>query len=144
MVSVKPVPRREDLIDIVEKAGSANSAFFGFPERADGLYLQQDSEEFASFVHFVATKLAPAKLSLDIGVASGGQTKFLRDYYRADKTIVVDIGQHPQFMHWERIKRQINSELILEIIQDFTRSGGRREARAVRRPSGFRLCRRRP
>ena len=62
--------------------------------------------------------MPPAKLSLDIGVASGGQTKFLRDYYPAEKTIVVDIGQHPQFVHWPRIKRQINSELILEIIED--------------------------
>ncbi len=118
MVAVKPVPSRDELIAIVEKSGSGSSEVFGFPEIPDGLYLQQDSEEFASFVHFVATKLPPAKLSLDIGVASGGQTKFLRDYYPAEKTIVVDIGQHPQFVHWERIKRQINSELILEIIQD--------------------------
>ncbi len=118
MVTVKPVPRREDLIDIIEKSGSGDSAFFGYPEIADGLYLQQDPEEFASFVHYVATKLPPAKLSLDIGVASGGQTKFLRDYFPAEKTIVVDIGQHPNFVHWDRIKRQLNSELVLEIIQD--------------------------
>ena len=69
-------------------------------------------------MRFVATKLPPAKLSLDIGIASGGQTKFLRDYFPSEKTIIVDIGQHPHFMHWARIKPQINSDLILEIIQD--------------------------
>lgn len=117
-MTTKPVPSRDELIQIIESSGSGSSAFFGYPEKADGLYLQQDSEEFASFVHFVATKLPPAKLTLDIGVASGGQTKFLRDYFSAEKTIVVDIGQHPDFVHWERIKKGINSELILEIIRD--------------------------
>ncbi len=118
MMTTKPVPSREELIKIIESSGSGSSTFFGYPEKADGLYLQQDSEEFATFVHFVATKLPPAKLTLDIGVASGGQTKFLRDYFSAEKTIVVDIGQHPDFVHWERIKKGINSELILEIIRD--------------------------
>ncbi len=117
-MTTKPVPALSELINIVESSGSGDSKFFGFPETPEGLYLQQDSEEFASFVHFVATKLPPAKLSLDIGIASGGQTKFLRDYFPAEKTIVVDIGQHPNFVHWERIKPQVNSELILEIIQD--------------------------
>lgn len=118
MIATKPVPSLEDLIKLIEEAGSDDTAFFGFPEKADGLYLQQDAEEFASFVHFVARKLPPAKLSLDIGVASGGQTKFLRDYFPAEKTIVVDIGLHPNFVHWERIKPLVNSELVLEIIQD--------------------------
>jgi len=118
MVTTKPVPSRDELIKVIEASGSGSTEFFGFPERADGLYLQQDPEEFAAFVHFMATKAPPAKLSLDIGVASGGQTKFLRDYYAAEKTIVVDIGQHPQFPHWARIKEGVNSELVLEIIAD--------------------------
>ena len=118
MVATKPVPSRDELVKIIEAAGSGDGEFFDFPERADGLFLQQDPEEFAAFVHFMATKAPPAKLSLDIGVASGGQTKFLRDYYAAEKTIVVDIGQHPQFPQWARIKKTLNSELVLEIIAD--------------------------
>ena len=106
MEVIRPVPSREALVEIIELSGSASSAFFGFPEREDGLYLQQDPEEFAAFVHFVATRLPPAKLSLDIGVASGGQTKFLRDYFRAEKTMVVDIGQHPNFAHGRASSRR--------------------------------------
>lgn len=126
-VSVKPAPTREALVVAIESAGSGDADFFEFPEREDGLYLQQDPEEFAAFVHYMATKAPPAKLTLDIGIASGGQTKFLRDYFRAEKTIVVDIGQHPQFVHWPRIKQTLNTDLILEIIGDSHASATRRK-----------------
>jgi len=116
--TVKSLPNRAELIAEIEKAGSGHSEFFGFPLRTDGLYLQQDPEEYASFVEFMASKVPPAALTLDIGTAGGGQTTFLRDYFSADKTIVVDIGQHPDFPQWERIKKLVNSEIILEIIED--------------------------
>lgn len=118
MPQTKAVPSRDELISIIEGSGSGSEAFFGYPEKEDGLYLQQDSEEFAHFIHFAATRLEPAKLAVDIGIASGGQTKFLRDYYPVEKTIVVDIGQHPDFKHWERIKKSVNSEIVLELIED--------------------------
>ena len=118
VVTTKPTPTRDELIRTIELAGSSEEAYFGFPERPDGLYLQQDPEEFAAFVHFMATKAPPAQLSLDIGIASGGQTKFLRDYYASKRTIVVDNGRHSRFPHWERIKKELNSELILEVIDD--------------------------
>ena len=66
----------------------------------------------------MATKAPAAELSLEIGIASGGQTRFLRDYWEAKKTIVVDIGQHEVFPHWKRIKQGLNSEIVLEIIDD--------------------------
>lgn len=118
MRPIRPVPPREELINVIEQAGSANEDFFGFPFKKDGLFLQQDPEEYASFVHFMATKVPPASLTLDIGTAAGGQTKFLRDYFSADRTIVLDIGQHPDFPQWERIKKLVNSDIILEIIDD--------------------------
>lgn len=118
MRTVKSLPPRAELISEIESAGSGHSEFFGFPLRTDGLYLQQDPEEYASFVEFMAKKVPPADLTLDIGTAGGGQTKFLRDYFSADKTIIVDIGQHPDFQQWDRIKKQVNSEIILEIIDD--------------------------
>ncbi|MBI3441261.1 MAG: class I SAM-dependent methyltransferase [Proteobacteria bacterium] len=117
-VSSQSVPSQTELVGIIEASGSGEAEFFGYPEVANGLYLQQDPEEFASFVHFMATKIPPAKLTLDIGIASGGQTKFLRDYFSAEKTIVVDLGEHPLFPHWERIKKGVNSKIILEIIGD--------------------------
>lgn len=109
---------RQDLIDAVEAAGSADSDFFGYPFREDGLYLQQDAEEYADFVAWVARRVPPADLSLDIGIASGGQTKFLRDYWDCRRTIVVDIGEHRDFPQWPRIRQQLRSELVLEIIDD--------------------------
>jgi hypothetical protein len=118
MRPVKPVTTRDELVKAVEAAGSAQEEFFGFEAKKDGLFLQQDPEEYASFVHFMATKVPPASLTLDIGTAAGGQTKFLRDYFSADRTIVVDIGQHPDFAQWERIKKTVNSDIILEVIDD--------------------------
>jgi hypothetical protein len=118
MRSVNAVPSKDELVRIVEQSGSALADFFGFECKEDGLFLQQDPEEYASFVHFMATKVPPAELTLDIGIAAGGQTKFLRDYFPAKKTIVVDIGQHVQFPKWERIKKLVNSEIVLEVIDD--------------------------
>ena len=118
MPLIRPAPGREELVRIIEESGSGDADFFGYPVREDGLYLQQDAEEFAAFVHFMATKVPASELSLEIGVASGGQTRFVRDYWEARKTIILDIGQHPLFPHWERIKKGINTEIALEIIDD--------------------------
>ena len=85
MAVIRPVPSRDEMVRAVEAAGSAQEEFFGFPVRQDGLYLQQDPEEYAAFVHFMATKAPAAELSLEIGIASGGQTRFLRDYWEAKK-----------------------------------------------------------
>ncbi len=111
-------PTREDIRQAIIEAGSDNTEMFGFPEKADGLHLQQDPDEYADFVHFMASEMPPAKLGLDIGIASGGQTKFLRDYYPIEKTLIVDIGEHPKFPHWQRIKPTVRSEIVFEMIAD--------------------------
>ena len=108
----------ENIRDAIICAGSDNEASFGFPEIKDGLHLQQNPQEYAEFVHFMATSFPPSKLALDIGIASGGQTKFLRDYYRIEKSILVDIGQHHKFHHWSRIRNMVNTEIVLEMIDD--------------------------
>ena len=118
MSSVLTLPSRSEIVEAVEAAGSGDAEFFGYPERPDGLYLQQDPEEFGAFVHFMARHVPAADLSLDIGIASGGQTKFLRDYWKSRRTMVVDIGQHHLFPHWARIKTSLASELALEVIDD--------------------------
>ena len=111
-------PSVEELVEAIKAAGSGHSDFFGFPIREDGLYLQQDPEEYAAFVHFVATQVPPAELSMEIGIASGGQTKFLRDYWQSKKTLIVDIGLHELFPHWARIKKDVKSDICLEVIAD--------------------------
>ncbi|MEM7189256.1 MAG: class I SAM-dependent methyltransferase [Pseudomonadota bacterium] len=109
---------RDDLIEAIHGCGSDDAEFFGYPVDPDGLYLQQDPQEYADFVGFMANECPPSQLSIEIGIASGGQTKFLRDYYSVNKTIVVDIGQHPNHHHWPRIKPLVKTEFVAEIIDD--------------------------
>jgi hypothetical protein len=118
MVSVQKAPSIADLMDTIRSAGSGSDEVFGYPLLPNGLYLQQDPKEFAEFVTFMATHAPPSGISLDIGVASGGQTKFLRDYYVCEKTITLDLGEHPDAIHWERIKASVNSDIILDIRDD--------------------------
>jgi len=93
-------------------------AVFGFDARADGLYLQQGLEEYSEFVTYLANEHKGAKFAIDIGIASGGQTKFLRDFFPIPETIIVDLGQHHEFQHWKRIRPQVKSRIVLEIIGD--------------------------
>lgn len=115
---VKPLPARDELIDLIRRSGSGCVVTFGYPELPDGLYLQQDPPEFADFVSYMAREAPPAELSIDIGVAGGGQTKFLRDYYPCARTITVDLGMHNDARHWPRIKRSLNTEHVMEILDD--------------------------
>lgn len=124
---------KDEIRQAIIEAGSDHSEMFGFPEKADGLHLQQDPDEYAEFVCFMANEAPPATLALDIGVASGGQTKFLRDFYTVDKTIIVDIGEHPKFHHWDRIKKLVKTEIVLEIIKD---SHGKAVAEALKPYAG--------
>lgn len=114
----KPVPSRDNLIEIIRESGSSHQSFFHYPIKEDGLYLQQNPEEFADFIRFLAMHLGSVELSLDIGVASGGQAKLVRDYLKCKKTIIVDNGEHEMFMHWPRIREQLDTEIVLEMISD--------------------------
>ncbi|MCF4167506.1 class I SAM-dependent methyltransferase [Zavarzinia compransoris] len=112
------VPSYSEMVELVKEAGSSQQEFFGYPVKEGGLYLQQDPEEFAALVHFLAKEVQGADLTLDLGIASGGQTKFLRDYFDAKKTIIVDDGRHVLFPHWARIKPMVKTEFICEIIRN--------------------------
>ncbi len=57
-------------------------------------------------------------MALDIGIASGGQTKFLRDFYQTKKLLVLDDGNHPTHSHWQRIKPTVKADIIMEKITD--------------------------
>lgn len=118
MIENKKPVTKEEIIEAIRTCGSDNAEFFGYPEKADGLYLQQDPEEYASFVEYMANRVPASKLAIEIGVASGGQTKFLRDFYKIEKTIIVDIGMHPNHRHWKRIKELVDTDIILEVIDD--------------------------
>ncbi|MBI1261175.1 MAG: hypothetical protein GC184_05580 [Rhizobiales bacterium] len=109
---------KAELIEAIRNCGSDNEEYFGYPVKEDGLFLQQDPEEFASFVEYLVTKCPPSELSCEVGIAAGGNTKFVRDYYDVKKTIIVDIGLHPQHFNWKRIKPQVKTEFVLEVIDD--------------------------
>lgn len=108
----------KELVERVKKSGSSDERFFGYKPQENGLFLQQDPLEFAQFVHFMATEYGEADLTLDIGIASGGQTKFLRDYYKCKRTIILDNGEHPMFPHWARIKPMVDTVFEDEIISN--------------------------
>ena len=61
---------RDQIKQAIIEAGSSDEGFFHFPVNENGLYLQQDPDEYADFVHFM-TQQPPSKFSLDIGIASG-------------------------------------------------------------------------
>ena len=109
-------------IDALKKAikeqGSSDEEFFGYPVKEDGLYLQQDPQEFADLLHFLGAEVKSCDLMMDIGIASGGQTKMVRDYIDVKRSIIVDDGNHPMFHHWERIKKDVKSEIVCEIIDN--------------------------
>lgn len=112
------VPSIPELVDRIKSSGSSDERFFGYPPREGGLFLQQDPLEFAQFVHFMASQYGSADLTLDLGIASGGQTKFLRDYYKCKRTIILDNGEHSMFPHWKRIKPMVDTIFEDEIISD--------------------------
>jgi hypothetical protein len=112
------VPSVAELVERIKASGSSDEQFFGYPTRQDGLFLQQDPTEFAQFVNFMASHYATASMTIDIGIASGGQTKFLRDYYKCERTIVLDNGEHPMFHHWQRIKPTVDTTFEAEIYND--------------------------
>lgn len=112
------IPSLPEMVELIKEAGSSVEWFFGYPVKENGLYLQQDPEEFAAFVHFMATHVGSAELSLDLGIASGGQTKFLRDWFKCKRTIILDNGEHEHFHRWERIKKLVDTEFELEMISD--------------------------
>lgn len=107
-----------DYVELVKAQGSGDESFFGYPVLEDGLYLQQDPHEFAALTQFLAEEVCSADLTLDLGIASGGQTKFLRDHFEAKQTIILDDGNHPLFKHWARIKQDVKSDIVFEMIED--------------------------
>jgi hypothetical protein len=112
------LPSIPELVDRIKASGSSDERFFGYPPREGGLFLQQDPLEFAQFVHFMANQYGSADLTLDLGIASGGQTKFLRDFYKCKRTIILDNGEHSMFPHLKRIKPMVDTTFEDEIISD--------------------------
>ncbi len=87
----------------IEFAGSDNLEVFGGLYEG-GYHIQQAPEELARFTLLLAA-LGPFESSLEIGIASGGTTRFLREHVEIRSTVTIDDGLHPKSVIWQRENR---------------------------------------
>jgi len=88
--------RFAELIGKIRAAGTDNLSFFGGGYEKEGGYsLQQNPEEFAALVAFLAAAGRERAIYLEIGTASGGVCRFLYEELGFGRVIVMDdYGHH--------------------------------------------------
>lgn len=87
------------LIATIERAGSDNVGYFGGLYEG-GYHIQQYPEELARLICLLASR-QPFRWSLEIGIASGGTTRSIREWVTVENTVVIDDGAHAKFPVWE-------------------------------------------
>ncbi len=91
-------------LEAIEKAiceaGSDNHEVFG-GTWTGGYLIQQDPKEFAELVECLQ-KNGPFGNYLAIGVAAGGNERFLIENVDIGSLVVIDNGEHPNFKHFDR------------------------------------------
>lgn len=120
----------QDLLEVITKdvwtCGHDAPGKVGNPPEPEDpsthLYIQQHAEEFADFIvallKILEERNQDINISLEIGIASGGSLKLLRDYVPMNHTVVVDDGKHSRFIHWPRIKDMTQTTFLGEFIGD--------------------------
>jgi hypothetical protein len=91
------------LIEQIIAAGSDNADHFlkGVHGAFTGGYrIQQDHEEFAKLIA-VLREYGPYHNALSIGIAAGGNERFLLEHIKVDSLAVIDDGKHPAHRFWE-------------------------------------------
>lgn len=106
----------EKIKKVVIDAGAGYENIQGFPVKQNGYFIQQYPDEFAEMVVYLRHLNRTFQYGIDIGIASGGATKLLRDFIDIKHTIVIDTGDHAHYIHWQRIKKELNSKLVTDII----------------------------
>ncbi len=106
----------EKIKRVVIDAGAAYENIQGFPVKQNGYFIQQYPDEFAEMVVYLHSLDRTFQYGIDIGIASGGATKLLRDFIDIKHTIVIDTGDHAHYVHWQRIKKELNSKLVADIV----------------------------
>lgn len=97
-------------------SGSGYECNQGFSSIEGGYYIQQHPDEFAEAIMYLRSLERNFQYGLDIGIASGGSTKLLRDFVDIKHTITIDTGEHEFYKHWERIKKEVKSEIVTDIL----------------------------
>jgi cephalosporin hydroxylase len=91
-----PDPRLPAMIRRVQEAGTDSLAHFGNGYTHEGgLYLQQNPEEFAKLALLLRDR-SPINTYLEIGSASGGVCRLLRDEAMIYRALSIDDGKHPR------------------------------------------------
>lgn len=91
------------LIRDVEVAGSDHVPTFGGLYEG-GYHIQQVPEELARLTLLLAAR-STFESSLEIGVAAGGTTRFLREHIDIRQTVVIDDGHHRKAGVWREQNR---------------------------------------
>jgi hypothetical protein len=94
----------EHLVERAETAGSDHLPLFG-GRFEGGYYLQQVPEELARLICVLAAH-SPFQTCLEIGTASGGTTRFIREFVKIEKTVIIDDGKHVRFPIWTSQNRR--------------------------------------
>lgn len=103
------------VIMLVNSAGSDNVGCFGGVYEG-GYHIQQRPEEFSRLVCFLAAH-GPFRAYLEIGTASGGTLRFLKECVQIERCVTIDDGRHPKFIFWTEQNRQC-IENLSEFIGD--------------------------
>lgn len=114
-------PLLTDLVDRVHAAGSDHLPTFGGSFEG-GYGIQQVPEELARLTCLLAA-YAPFRDSLEIGIAAGGTTRFLREHVDIARTTVIDDGRHPRFPTWSLNRHHV--PVLSEFIGDSHSRGAR-------------------
>lgn len=91
------------LLDVIASKAIARGLDSGLipdhPSGEDSWRIQQDPRELARLICVLAAN-EPFACSLEIGIASGGTTRFIREWVHVERTTVIDDGKHPDAGLW--------------------------------------------
>ena len=91
------------LIEQIIAAGSDNADHFlkGVSRAFTGGYrIQQDHEEFAKLIA-VLREYGPYDNALSIGIAAGGNERFMLEHIKIGHLAIIDDGKHPAHRFWD-------------------------------------------
>jgi hypothetical protein len=108
------------LIEQILEAGSDNADHFckGINGAHTGGYrIQQDPEEFAKLIS-ILREYGPYENALSIGIAAGGNERFMLEHIKIGALAVVDDGKHPNHRFWAEQNKPAIPVPVFEHIGD--------------------------
>ena len=99
-----------ELIQRIRQAGVHSAKLFDSEPRLNNqnYAMQQSPDELARLIGLLAA-YEPYEWSLEIGIAAGGTTRFLREQVSIANTVVIDDGRHKDAGLWREHRRHISN-----------------------------------